>query len=343
MFSTYNGSMSAEYSHFYAESSLRDLPIFHKIQAICPELKWIDDYQTFRMNGIAQEKKCLIYARKRGPWLKPFHCYQQESGFEYFSLDIAEGCPFECVYCYLQSYLNHGALVLFVNLDDLKDELQQRVSQNMWISTGLLSDSLISESRFPVLSEISNLLPDGAILELRTKSDEIGILNAPGINPAQIVISWSLNPEQIAQQYEFRAAPLNARLEAARKTIALGYRVGFHFDPVFYFEGWEEAYAELFKSIQEFPRKKIAFLSVGLFRYMPELGATIRDRFPHHPILSGEFVADSDGKFHYFREIRKEMYSSFSEWLTYWNSCTPVFWSMEPDQRLLPQRESVAL
>lgn len=327
--------MPVDYSHFYAENSIRALPIFQRISAKHPELRWIEDYQTFRMNGIAQEKRCLIYARKRGPWLKPFHCYQQESGFEYFSLDAAEGCPFECVYCYLQSYLNHGALVLFVNLDDLKNELRQRAKKNMWISTGLLSDSLVSENHFSVLSEIGNLLPEGTILELRTKSDDIGILNRAEVNRDRVVISWSLNPDDIVRQYEYRAAPLKDRLEAARKTTALGYRVGFHFDPVFYFEGWRDAYADLFECIQKFPSEKIAFLSVGLFRYMPDLGSMIRKRFPHHPILAAEFIPDSDGKFHYFREIRREMYSSFSDWLTPWKESVPVFWSMEPDKRLL--------
>ncbi len=281
------------------------------------------------------EKRCLIYARKRGAWLKPFHCYSQNTEFQYYRLDAAEGCPFDCVYCYLQSYLNHGALVLFVNLEDLKRELIQLKQKNLWISTGLLTDIMISEKYFPILPEICNFLPEESIVEVRTKSDEIQCLSEPGIQREKIVVSWSLNPRDVANQYEYRAAGLDARLHAARNVMALGYRIGFHFDPVFYFEGWQNAYHELFESIQDFPASKIAFMSLGLFRYMPELGSTIRKRFPYHPILAGEFLPDNDGKYHYFREIRKEMYRAFSDWLSPWKKSVPIFWSMEPDERLL--------
>ena len=85
--------------------------------------------------------------------------------------------------------------------------------------------------------------------------------------------------------------------------------------------------------LRDFPAERLAFISVGLFRYMPDLGAIIRKRFPYHPALSSEFFPDEDGKYHYFRGIRKEMYERFADWLKYWRD-VPIFWSMEPDQSL---------
>ena len=331
----YNARMRNGYSHFFAENSIQKLPAFEEIKARHPELRWIESYQTFRNRGLAEEKNCLIYARKRGAWLKPFHCYHHNSEFEYYSLDVAEGCPFDCVYCYLQSYLNHGALVLFVNLEDLKLELQQFRQEQLWISTGLLTDSLICEKYFSILPEISPFLPAGSILELRTKSADVSILDRSEISRDQVVISWSLNPPIIADHYEYRASDLTSRLKGAQQAINLGYRVGFHLDPVFYFDGWREAYQGLLEKIHEFPLNKVAFLSVGLFRYMPDLGAIIRKRFPLHPILSAEFLPDEDGKYHYFREIRKDMYQTFSGWMAPWKKTVPIFWSMEPDERLI--------
>jgi DNA repair photolyase len=327
--------MAKQFTRFFAETPARKCLEFLKIQARIGKLDWIDDYQSFQLDKMSSEKRCIIYARKRGAWLKPFHCYHQNSEFEYYSLDAAEGCPFDCVYCYLQSYLNHGALVLFVNLSDLKNELQSYRQSNLWISTGLLTDSLVSEKYFPILPEISSSLPAGSILELRTKSDDVTSLDNPKINREQIVISWSLNPPSIANRFEYRAATTPSRMEAARKAMELGYRLGFHLDPVFHFQGWEEEYGDLMNSIQQFPKDRIAFLSVGLFRYMPDLGAVIRRRFPLHPILTGEFLPDEDGKYHYFREIRKEMLRTFSKWLEPWKQSIPIFWSMEPDGRIL--------
>lgn len=318
---------------FFAEKAIRELPQYEEIAGRYPDLQWIDDYQTFYRETMRREKECVIFARKRGAWLKPFHCYQNGL-YAYFSLDLAEGCLFDCAYCYLQSYLNHGALVLFVNCEGVTTELDQRTEPNLWISTGLLSDSLLSEQYFPAVSRISHLIPSGSILELRTKSDDISVLDG-AIDRRITVISWSLNPEGIARDYEYRAAPPEKRLEAARRAMDGGFRVGFHFDPVFHFDGWRQQYANLFDSLRGFPRDRIAFLSIGLFRYMPELGAIIRKRFPSHPLMTGEFFAGEDAKYHYFRPIRKEMYRFFSELLQPWKeAAVPILYSMEPDPTL---------
>jgi|GEM_PF-3543780 len=331
------------YARFFAEKSIRDLPEFAEVASRHPALEWIDDYQTFRFEPdphrsfleqrrIVQEKTCVIFAEKRGAWLKPFHCYEHPA-YSFLSLDLAEGCLFDCVYCYLQSYLNHGALVIFLGLQGLFAELKALDSRAYWISTGLLSDSLLAELQFPFLARISKNLPPHAILELRSKVADVTMLENAEIVKEQIVVSWSFNPAEIVRNYEFGASSLEERLNAAREAIRLGYRVAFHLDPVFHIDGWQRAYADLFAALESFSKDRVAFLSVGLFRYMPDLGVIIRKRFPYHPVLSGEFFPDEDGKYHYFRAIRKEMYESFSGWLKKWEG-VPVFWSMEPDSSL---------
>jgi DNA repair photolyase len=327
-----------KYECFYAEESIRDLPEYEEIASRYPELEWIEDYQSFRKANTVQEKKSLIFARKRGSWLKPFHCYDNRA-YRFLSLDLAEGCLFDCVYCYLQSYLNHGALVLFLGFESLLTELSNLGSQRHWISTGLLSDSLLAENQFPFLRRISAHMPADSILELRSKAADLSSLTDAEIERDRIVVSWSLNPPEIVQAYEYGTSTLEERLKAASEAIRLGYRIAFHLDPVFYFDGWKEAYAGLFAGLDQFPTDRLAFLTVGLFRYMPGLGAVIRKRFPYHPILAGEFFPDEDGKYHYFRSIRKEMYEAFTEWLKRWSEI-PVFWSMEPDTKLISKAEN---
>src|SRR4029453_11601095 len=104
---------------------------------------------------------------------------------------------------------------------------------------------------FPAVSRISGMIPRGSILELRSKSDDLSSLDGP-IDRESTVISWSLNPDRIARDYEYRAAPPEKRLEAARRAIQGGFRIGFHFDPVFHFDGWQQQYAQLFASLREF-------------------------------------------------------------------------------------------
>jgi spore photoproduct lyase len=233
----------------------------------------------------------------------------------------------------LQSYLNSGALVLFVNRDGLETQLQSLGSGPAWISTGILTDSLLAEEHHPMIAWLSHRLPHQATLELRTKSANVEILNDANISREQLVVAWSLSPETVVTTYEYGTSTLIQRLNAARGALELGYRIAFHFDPVFYFEGWQDAYGKLFDTLQEFRSEKIAFLSIGLFRYMPDLGSIIRKRFPYHPILIEEFFPSQDGKYHYLRSIRKEMYAQFQRWLKPWN--VPILWSMEPENELI--------
>jgi spore photoproduct lyase len=320
---------------FLIEEALRELPEGKSVAEKYPELEWISDYKSLRFGSSRAEKQAVIFARKRGAWLKPFHCYHQNAEYSYYSLDVAEGCLFDCVYCYLQSYLTQQSLVLFLRDANLERELQQCTERNLWISTGLLSDSLLAEKYYPLLPALSRVLPKRAILDLRTKSDDVSVLANPEICRDQIVVSWSVNPDNIARQYEYRAPSTEARLKAARHALDLGYRIGWHLDPVFHFSGWENVYADLLKQIEAVNSDRVAFISVGLFRYMPDLGSVIRRRFPNHAMLSGEFFPDRDGKYHYLRGIRKEIYRSFERWLTPWRGKLPIFWSMEPDDSLV--------
>lgn len=323
--------------YFFAEEAIRQMPEHELLVTKYPSLAYIDNYQNFRLQSMHREKQCVIFARKRGAWLKPFHCYHQNPEYAFYSLTLAEGCHFDCVYCYLQTYLNHGALVLFLEDANLRNELDKlsRESRNLWISTGLLSDSLLAEQFYPFLSTVGSWIPESSILEARSKADHISTLASDEIDRKKLVISWSLNPQIVAERFEYGAVSLDRRLQAARMVIEMGYRVGFHLDPVFFFNGWKLAYEELFQALRNFEKQTLTFISVGLFRYMPELGAKIRDRFPYHSILTGEFFPDRDGKYHYFRPIRKEMYRKFAEWLVPWRDSVPILWSMEPDDRLL--------
>ena len=71
-----------------------------------------------------------------------------------------------------------------------------------------------------------------------------------GPNP-QVIFAWSLNPEEVVRAEERFASPLAARLKAAATAAAAGFRVAFHFDPLIYFPGWEEAYRRTVAALGE--------------------------------------------------------------------------------------------
>jgi spore photoproduct lyase len=115
---------------------------------------------------------------------------------------------------------------------------------------------------------------------------------------------------------ETGTASLEKRIGAAQRCQERGYPLGFHFDPVIFHEGWEKGYQEtigsLFKKIDP---KEVVWISLGGFRYPPQLKAIVKERFPNTKIFLGELFPGRDGKFRYLKEIRVEMYQKMVGWL----------------------------
>jgi spore photoproduct lyase len=162
----------------------------------------------------------------------------------------------------------------------------------------------------PLFASLQN-----GILELKTKSLQID--NLEGLNHGgRTVISWSMNSKRICQTEERKAPTFEERLAAAVKCQEWGYRLGFHFDPLIFYEGWEAEYREVVKEILEaVDPRNIAWISLGALRFTPHLRDMVRKRFPESRAPYGEFVPGHHGKLRYFRPIREEMYRKMRSWI----------------------------
>ena len=56
------------------------------------------------------------------------------------------------------------------------------------------------------------------------------------------------------------------------------------------------------------PPKQISFISMGGLRMTPRLRGAARGRFPNDPMLCGEDVLASDGRFRTFTPLRLSLY-----------------------------------
>jgi spore photoproduct lyase len=266
-------------------------------------------------------KRHLLLTRFYGRRLKPCPGTSHHICCGYHVINAITNCPMDCSYCVLQGYLNNPFLTLYTNWDDLLQEVDTFLSgvpgSFLRLGTGELSDSLALDSVFP-LSQI--LIPffagrNNGILELKTKSAEVDRLlhlNHQG----KTVISWSLNPQKMIEEEEIRTASLRERIDAAKRCQGVGYPIGFHFDPIIYYEGWEKGYRETVLSLfNKIDPKKVIWISLGGFRYPPQLKGIAKERFPDTKIFLGELFPGKDGKFRYFKEIRIEMYQKMLGWL----------------------------
>ena len=119
------------------------------------------------------------------------------------------------------------------------------------------------------------------MLELKTKTAEINHLLHYNPVPSNIVISWSLNPEELILSDEPFGATLEERLKAASECVKAGYHIGFHFDPIIPLDGWEEKYRlTLKKMFEAVPSEKILWISLGILRYPGFMHALLKERHP---------------------------------------------------------------
>ncbi|MGL4209109.1 MAG: radical SAM protein [Candidatus Adiutrix sp.] len=257
----------------------------------------------------------MLITRHKGAFIKPcpatlnYNC----CGLSIFHFGL--GCTIGCRYCILETYLGTEAMVLFGNIDEGLGEIETILQQNpserpKRFCTGEFTDSLLLDHKTGLSQRLIELFAQSqmAILELKTKTDHIDhLLSLP--HKGRTVISFSVNAPEICRNEEKGAAPLMARLAAARRASAAGYPIGLHFDPIIEFPGWEGAYQQTVDLIGEYlPDAEVAWVSLGCFRYLPGLKSIMLSRQPETRIYDGEFVRGGDGKMRYPRPLRTQMY-----------------------------------
>ena len=290
------------------------------VEIISDKKALIKTYLT-RRDPIGTGKRNLFITRFYGKRLKPCPGTSSHICCGYHVINAVTNCPMDCSYCVLQGYLNNPFLTLYSNWDGLLEEIDAFLSQDHSsiprLGTGELSDSLALDSIFPLSEALVSFFAgrQKGILELKTKStavDHLLDLDHRG----RTVVSWSINPPKLIMEEERRTARLEERLDAARRCAAKGYPLGFHFDPLIHHDGWEEAYREAVEMLfNRIDPERIAWISLGGFRYPPQLKKTAGERFPRSRVFLGELFPGRDGKFRYLKEIRVEMYRKMVKWL----------------------------
>ncbi|MDR1114201.1 MAG: radical SAM protein [Candidatus Margulisbacteria bacterium] len=258
----------------------------------------------------------------------------------YHTLNIAVGCPYDCTYCFLQSYSNNPYYTIYVNLDEMLAEIRGQVRGKIRLGTGEFTDSLALETYtqfvYTYAPQICAISPD-ITLELKTKSAP---LCPADISPwqgetslrlqKQLVVAWSVNPQSLIDSDERGATPLRERICAARTAAEYGYRVALHFDPIIYSADWAEQYQTVLDLIrQNIPPEKIAWLSLGTLRFTPTLKPLIEQKFPASTIVYGELFPGRDKKMRYPEPLRVKIYQHMLRQIATISPRLPVYLCME--------------
>ncbi|WP_311770316.1 SPL family radical SAM protein [Sphingomonas endophytica] len=179
-------------------------------------------------------------------------------------VDLAEGCPAHCSYCYLAGSLKGPPITrVYANLDEILDGLAAYVGQGRVTSgsrdrahegttfeASCYTDPLALE---PVTGALSATIAwfgqwDAAVqLRFTSKFADVGPLLALD-HHGRTRMRASINPPLFAR-FEGGTSPVSARLDALARMAVAGYPVGLTIAPIIAASGWEAAYGALLDEV----------------------------------------------------------------------------------------------
>ncbi len=325
-------------ANIYIEKEVETSDLAKRVKQHFPQAKThvIDQYNQFIQNKSYSIKDYnnrldhFYIVREKYDFFKNCPCSPHTVACGLHIVNLGSGCAFDCSYCYLQGFINAPGIVLPGNIDDFFEEFK-KYRQDIRIGSGEYSDSLVFDhitEYSPKIVEFFRGYPRSQF-EFKTKS--VNIDNLFKVKAAaNIVIAWSINTSRITNSIEHFTASFDERIAAAVKCAQAGYSVGFHFDPIFQYEGAEKEYKRIIDTIyKNISPKSIAWLSLGTLRMTNSLRKAIENRFPDNTILDEEMILGHDQKIRYDHRTRSTIYQNMTKWIRQHHSDVKLYLCME--------------
>lgn len=263
------------FSHIYVEEEALGYPLAERAlsvlnsASVIPIKHYKDIFNRHSQDFNAQKKSPkLILAVRRDKFLFPGANVCERYGHDnFFYAPQMMNCLYDCEYCYLRGMLNSANVLVFVNTNDYFSAALNAAPA--YISVSYSSDMLALEPIFGLAGEwLAFASKNPALtLEIRTKA---GYFNARAYKPfasPNIILAWTLSPEEDISRYEQRAPALANRLSAMKAAIDAGFNTRLCVDPVLISNGWETRIENMARSAREIiDTERLYDISVGGFR-----------------------------------------------------------------------------
>jgi len=236
------------------------------------------------------------------------------------TIDAVKNCGFGCNYCSIQTLYTNTGFEVDANFPDKLDAIELDPEQFYHIGSGQSSDALMWGNHYGILDALFQFARKwpNIILEFKTKSNNTAHFLDNNV-PANILCSWSLNPQTVIHYEEPLTASLEQRLGAARSVADRGIRVAFHFHPMLHYQGWQHDYQTLVQRVlKQFSSHEVAFISFGALTFPKPILRKIREHGVQTRIHQTELVANPEGKLSYPDNIKNALfhhaYTAFTPW-----------------------------
>lgn len=238
----------------YIEQQAKQYPQTEHIISKFPyaQIVWIKHYKNLFDKNISYETQdCLIVARLTGKALLPVPESYGYGAHAYF-LRTQLNCVFNCAYCYLKGAFRNDFPVYFVNYDEIKIQITEEINRvretgyhdTIWMYPSNRTDLVWSEH---VGSFHQQFVPffetlDKVMIESRTKSTMIKPLLNLWIVPQHTEIAFSLNAQEIIDQFERATPSLEKRITACNQLLDAWRKVGLRLMPLIPVENYKKIY-----------------------------------------------------------------------------------------------------
>lgn len=306
------------FNKIFIENEIAQDPRVEKILNRFPQSEkvFIDDYQHVfgkvrKPYLLKRTHLDLFLANKKGQLVKeapPAYGLIRDPHYYFVH---SYNCIYECTYCYLQGYFDSPDIVLFLNHQEILNEIEKVINQtpkniNPWFHAGEFSDSLALlhiSGEYEMLYQLFKKYPQ-TNLELRTKSVNIKeIVKYPPLK--NIYTSFSLSPEDRVREIDLKTPSLKLRLKAISELANQGYSLGLHFDPIIYDENIFLKYRDLVNELLTYIQaSQISYISLGVVRFTKDVYHQVEKNYPDSSLLSQEFIKSFDNKIRYPRPMR---------------------------------------
>lgn len=182
-------------------------------------------------------------------------------------IDLAEGCPGHCQYCYLAGSLSGPPITrVYANLPEILAAMADKVghgtvtsastersAEGTTFEASCYTDPLAIEHLTGSLSTTiahvgTHDWPGPVGLRFTTKYDDVApLLALPHAGRTRVRIS--VNAEEVANRFEGGTARLPQRISALEELARHGYRVGLTIAPIMPVPDWREAYGSLLRDV----------------------------------------------------------------------------------------------
>ncbi len=261
----------------------------------------------------------LFLAQKKGQLLKLAPDAYGQAGEPHYYFIHAYNCIYECQYCYLQGYFNTPDIVIFINHEEIIQEMQRVLDEHsgkrVWFHAGEFSDSLALThltGELELYHEFCQKNPE-AIIELRTKS--VNIKELTKLTPLEnFIVSFSLSPKKMSSQIDLKTPSSEARLKAMASLKDKNFKIAAHFDPIIYENNFKDHYRALLEEMQNLQlTSALEYLSLGVVRFTKDVYREVERNYPDSPLHSTPMVKSFDNKIRYNHPMRMWMMNTVKD------------------------------